>query len=162
MVCDQTSDPHQIWGEVHVDGGGFQRCQGSYHPAAVERCLYRMLVAECLQTGRGSCHHDEPWYKAVNRNFVIVFTIFYGGTFSKMFKDILFLVESAKNFHTSQCSDGVGCCVLCSFYVRKSSQHRQSSCSVHCTAALPVLAGLADIERTRHTAANTIWALCLV
>ena len=66
MVCDQTSDPHQIWGEVHVDGGGFQGCQGSYHPAAMECCLYQMLVAECLQTDRGSCHHDEPWYKAVN------------------------------------------------------------------------------------------------
>ena len=25
-------------------------------------------------------------------------------------------------------------------------QHRQSSCSVHCTAALPVLAGLAVVE----------------
>ena len=47
--------------------------------------------------------------------------------------------------------------VLCavrrdSFYVRQSSQHRQSSCSVHCTAALPVLAGLVDVERvTTHS-----------
>ena len=45
------------------------------------------------------------------------------------------------------------------FYIRQSSQHRQSSCSVHCTAALPVLAGLADVEGISHTAPNTRGAL---
>ena len=32
------------------------------------------------------------------------------------------------------------------FYYQDSTQHRQSSCAVYRTAALPVLAGLADVE----------------
>ena len=60
----------------------------------------------------------------------------------------------------TQCSDGVGCCVTDSFNVCQSSQHRQSSCAVYRTAALPVLAGLADVEGICHTAPNTSGALC--
>ena len=45
-----------------------------------------------------------------------------------------------------QCTD-----VLLVLIAPMAPLHRQSSCSVHCTAALPVLGGLADIERTQHT-----------
>ena len=53
--------------------------------------------------------------------------------------------------HIPQRSAGVGCCVTDSFYVCQSSKHRQSSCAVYRTAALPVLAGLADIEGVSHS-----------
>ena len=49
-------------------------------------------------------------------------------------------------FKYTQCAAGVGCCVTDSFYVCQSNQHRQSSCAVYRTAALPVLAGLAVVE----------------
>ena len=42
-----------------------------------------------------------------------------------------------------------------SFYARQSSQHRQSCCAVYRTAALPVLAGLADIERVMTHSTST-------
>ena len=61
----------------------------------------------------------------------------------------------------TQRSAGVGCCVTDSFYVCQSSQHRQSSCAVYRTAALPVLAGLADVEGISHTAPNASGALCI-
>ena len=61
----------------------------------------------------------------------------------------------------TQCAAGVGCCVTDSFNVCQSSLHRQSSCSVHCTAALPVLAGLADVEGISHTAPNARGSLCI-
>ena len=72
-----------------------------------------------------------------------------------------FFVKASANIADTQCSDGVGCCVTDSFYVCQSSQHRQSSCAVYRTAALPVLAGLADIEGISHTAPNASGALCL-
>ena len=62
----------------------------------------------------------------------------------------------------TQCPAGVGCCVTDSFYVCQYSQHRQSSCAVYRTAALPVLAGLADVEGISHTAPNASGALCTV
>ena len=46
------------------------------------------------------------------------------------------------------------------FYNRQSSQHRQSSCSVHCTAALPVLAGLAVVEGVGTHGTNAKILLC--
>ena len=60
----------------------------------------------------------------------------------------------------TQCAAGVGCCVTDSFNVCQSSQHRQSSCAVYRTAALPVLAGLADIERITSHSTNAIGTLC--
>ena len=49
--------------------------------------------------------------------------------------------------------------VLCDLILSTSAKHRQSSCSVHCTAALPVLAGLADVERIKSHSTNASGAL---
>ena len=54
----------------------------------------------------------------------------------------------------TQWSAGVGAVWLDSFYVCQSTQHRQSSCAVYRTAALPVLAGLADVERIKSHSTN--------
>ena len=61
---------------------------------------------------------------------------------------------------STQCPAGVGCCVTDSFYVCQSSQHRQISCAVYRTAALPVLAGLADIEGVSHSCCNSWCTMC--
>ena len=49
-----------------------------------------------------------------------------------------------------------------SFYIRQSSQHRQSSCAVYRTAALPVLAVLGDVERVTTHSTNASGALCAI
>ena len=43
-----------------------------------------------------------------------------------------------------------------------ASQHRQSSCAVYRTAALPVLAVLADVERVTTHSTNASGALCAI
>ena len=60
----------------------------------------------------------------------------------------------------THCASPVAAAVTDTFYVRQFSQHRQSSCSVHCTAALPVLAELVDVERITSHSTNAIGALC--
>ena len=82
------------------------------------------------------------------------------GRASQFYIDILHNIP--KYLHWPQRPAGVGAVCRDSFYVCQSSQHRQSSCAVYRTAALPVLAGLADVEGICHTAPNTSGALCLV
>ena len=106
----------------------------------------------------------EPHYESVQM-LILTSCLFYFPTTMVLMYCYGTIYHSQKlkmknRYDCAQCAAGVGCCVTDSFNVCQSSQHRQSSCAVYRTAALPVLAGLADVEGISHTAPNTSGALC--